>query len=1098
MLTTFRNDLNFSYFLLILISFFSVVIVSAQPNYHFEHLSKNEGLSQGTVNAIYQDINGLMWFGTKDGLNRYDGNKIKVFRRNFEDPNSLPNNHVLAINQDETGRLWLGTFGSDLCYLDPVTENFYSWKKLVGQDIDIGEIIYCIEIDRENNKLLAGSNKGILIIDLLTKETRFMDKLDQRIDSVRMGSINSLLAEGENLWIGTDLGGLIHYNFENDKFTAIAYDFANSYDAAIYRGSIRDILKDKSSEIWVASFGDFVLKLDRKKNTLFKVEFEPHGTVFHELAYTRQLALVGDTAIWATTDYGFQVFDLQGQKVYNTRYSSDDPFGVSSSGLTSIFADSNGGVWIGGNGYGLNYYYPVSKGFKHLKFQPGQARSLDFKSIRTIYVDKNQNLFVGGYGGMNAFDSLGNVRWKSTEPHVAYITCPDKRNKNLLWIGRENGGLLLLDKNTGKVVQNFNTYQQDEKDKIKGNFVMSLLFKNDDELWVGTESGLNLLNTKTFKAVLFEHDPQNEMSVPPGIISHIYRDSKGRTWLASQGGGLAYMIDDDMMFRTFKNNLKEPFSISSNNIFCIHEHRSGDIYIGTENGLNRFEEKTQTFAPLNTSNGLINDVVYRIESDAKGRLWISTNEGLSCFDPENKSFRNYTREDGLQDNEFNGGASFVDQYGTMYFGGINGVSIFNPLSLKDNTTPPEVIFTNIMVGNKRLILDPPITQAKQLNLDYDNQSFRLEFAALNFYKAKKNQYAYRIRELQKEWQMLENKNSIEIIRLGHGTFTIEVIASNNDNYWNENPAQLKIIIAPPFWLTSWFNITAIVVLILLLILLYRLRLSNLERKKLDLEKQISTRTGELLEANSNLKSEIAIRKQTEEELRIANSTKDRFFSIIAHDLKNPFGALLNLTEFLKNEFENLSDKEKKDIAAVMFNSANDNYKLLETLLGWARSQQKQLKLHIHEQDLYEIVAENIGFLTEQAKSKNIQIRNDIKENSCVFVDYQTISTVVRNLISNAIKFTHIGGVIQLSTQENGAYIILHITDNGIGIETENLDKLFSIDGQYKQVGTLNEKGTGLGLVLCKEFMEANNGSISVKSETETGSTFSISLPACKD
>ncbi|HPE42936.1 MAG TPA: two-component regulator propeller domain-containing protein, partial [Bacteroidales bacterium] len=207
MLTTFRNDLNFSYFLLILISFFSVVIVSAQPNYHFEHLSKNEGLSQGTVNAIYQDINGLMWFGTKDGLNRYDGNKIKVFRRNFEDPNSLPNNHVLAINQDETGRLWLGTFGSDLCYLDPVTENFYSWKKLVGQDIDIGEIIYCIEIDRENNKLLAGSNKGILIIDLLTKETRFMDKLDQRIDSVRMGNINSLLAEGENLWIGTDLGG---------------------------------------------------------------------------------------------------------------------------------------------------------------------------------------------------------------------------------------------------------------------------------------------------------------------------------------------------------------------------------------------------------------------------------------------------------------------------------------------------------------------------------------------------------------------------------------------------------------------------------------------------------------------------------------------------------------------------------------------------------------------------------------------------------------------------------------------------------------------------------------------------------------------------
>ncbi|HOI31255.1 MAG TPA: two-component regulator propeller domain-containing protein [Bacteroidales bacterium] len=1099
MLTTFRNNLNFCYFLLILISFFSVVIVSAQPNYRFEHLSKNEGLSQGTINAIFEDMDGLMWFGTKDGLNRYDGHEIKVFRRNFNDSLSLPNNHILSINQDKTGRLWIGTFGNNLSYFDPITEMFYNWKNFVSEedDINIGDKIFCIEINHQNNKLLAGSDKGILIVDLKSKEMRFLDMQNFMVDSIHVGNIYSLLSEGEDFWIGTDYGGLIHFNTKTNTFTPIGYDHMRSnLTATTNKGTILYILKDNSSNIWVATFGDYVLRLDREKNLLSKIDFEQHGPVFHELAFTRQIALVGDTAIWATNEYGFQVFDLQRQIVYNTRYSPDNPFGVSSSGLKTVFADSNGGVWIGGNGYGLNYYFPVSKGFKHLMYQPGQPKGLDFRSIRTIFVDKNQNLFVGGYGGMNAFDKAGNAIWKNPALNVAYITLPDTKNKNLLWVGRENGGLNLVNKKNGEIVQYLSNVQPNEKNRLLGNFVMSLLFKSEDELWIGTESGLNLLNTKTNTTVHFRHDPNNKTSIPEGRISCIFRDSKGRTWLASIGGGVAYMKDDDMTFRSFKNNQRDPLSISSNNVFYVAESRSGEIYIGTESGLNRFDKTTQTFTTYTTSDGLVNDVVYRIESDAKGRLWISTNEGLSCFDPENKSFRNYTREDGLQANEFNNGASFVDQYGTMYFGGVNGVSIFDPLSLQDNTTPPEVIFTNLTVGNNRLIIDPPITQAKQVNLEYDNQSFRLEFAALNFYKAKKNQYAYRIRELQNEWQMLGNTNSIEIVRLGHGTFTIEVIASNNDNHWNFNPAQLTIYIAPPFRLTTWFKISTLIALILFLILLYRLRLSNLEHKKLALEKQVSTRTRELLEANSNLKSEIEIRLQTEEELKIANNTKDRFFSIIAHDLKNPLAALLGLTEIMRNEFDLLSEKEKKDIATMMFNSANDNYKLLETLFSWARSQQKQLKLDIHEQDLYEIVSENIGFLTEQAKSKKIQLLTDIPENTCVFVDYQTISTVVRNLISNAIKFTHIGGLVQISSQKAGNHIILNVTDNGIGMQPEDLDKLFRIDAQFKQDGTLNEKGTGLGLVLCKEFMQANKGSISAKSEKDKGSTFSISLPAC--
>ncbi len=826
-----------------------------------------------------------------------------------------------------------------------------------------------------------------------------------------------------------------------------------------------------------------------------KVEFEQQGPIFHELAYTRQITLVGDTAIWATTDYGFQVLDLNNNRIHNTRYNADNPFGVSSSGLKTISADSKGGVWIGGNGYGLNYYFPVSKGFKHLTYQPGQNKGLDFRSIRTIYVDKNQNLFVGGYGGMNAFDKAGNLIWRNPDLDVAYVSYPDMQNENYLWVGRESGGLILVDKKQGKFIHSFDNNLLQIKDKLSGNFIMSLLPKSKNELWVGTETGLNLFNTETFKSQFFQHDPANKMSIPAGRIRDIFKDSKGRTWLGSFGGGVAYMKNDDMLFRTFKNDPRDPKSISSNNVYCVHESMSGDIYIGTESGLNRFDEITQTFAHFNTSNGLVNDVVYRIENDLLGRLWISTNEGLSCFDPLKKTFRNYDREDGLQANEFNSNASFVDEYGTMYFGGINGVTFFDPLSLKDNTKAPKVIFTDLTIKNKKAIIDPPITKAEKVILDYDNQAFKLEFAALNFYKPRKNQFAYRIKEINEEWQLLGNKNSIEIIHLGFGTFTFEVKASNNDNYWSTDPAQLIISIPPPFWAAKWFIFTTIAVFLLLLFILYRLRVRNLEKNKLALEKEINLRTHELQVANFSLKSEIEIRQQTEEELQIANRTKDRFFSIIAHDLKNPIGVLLGLTELLKTEFDDLSQEEKKEMVDAMFKSATDNYKLLENLLSWARSQQKRLNLSIKAFDLFELVQENIGFLGEQAKTKKIQIQVELSAKTYVLADYETISTVVRNLISNAIKFTPIGGTIQINTVKNQDTITLAITDNGIGIEQENIEKLFRIDEQVKRSGTMNEKGTGLGLVLCKEFVEANYGSISVKSEAGKGSTFSITLPS---
>lgn len=1071
--------------------------ILAQQTYRFESITQKQGLSQGAINAIFEDSNGLMWFGTKDGLNRYDGNEIKVYRRNHNLPNSLPNSHILSINEDHKGRIWIGTLGNNLCFLDPVTDKFFSYKSLlkVNDPTRIGENIYAIVFDSVNKLLYTGSNTGITQLDLKEGKLQFWSTQQLSFKGFKTGNIYSLLIEDQQVYVGTDYCGLLIFDLQTTSFSPIPYGHTRQQEDELKsRGTIMDILVDKENTIWVAAFGDYVLKYDRKKQELIHPDFELAQPGGEQEAYTRSLALVGDTAVWVTTEKGYEVFDIRRKTIQNIPFDSDKAKGLSSNGYISIHADNNQGVWLGGNGYGLNYYFPNNKGFKHIENHPSAPTGLTFKSVRSIYHDSEGQLFVGGYGGLDAFDSDGNRIWTNSDIHVAYVIHPDPVYPEVLWVGREGGDLQLIHKKTGHNLRDSYANIHFFSKKILGTDIMSLCDKNDDELWVGTENGLNLVHKKTAEVFHFIHNPDDSSSIPIGKIRDIYVDTKRRTWLASIGGGLSYMENNDMRFINFSHDPTDKNSISSNVVNCIFETMAGDIYIGTESGLNLFNPKHNNFTRFNTSDGLINDVVYRIESDSKERLWLSTNQGLSCFDPIAKSFRNYNSEDGLQDNEFNSGASFKDKTGKLYFGGINGLTAFRAKELNENSIPPKVLFTKILVGGEPLIIDPPITQAKEIKLDYDNQSFYLEFAALNFYKPEKNQYAYRIKEISDKWHTLGNTNSIELIRLGYGTYTIEVIGANNDNYWNSQPTTLIVHVAYPFWASYWFIILAISFIFLLFYAFYLLRMQSLRRKKELLEKEIAVRTQELLKTNKTLEQEVNMRKKTEEELKEANLTKDKFFSIIAHDLKNPFNVLLGLSEILDTDFDFLENVEKKEIVTALRKSTDDLYRLLENLLSWSRAQQGKIEMKPTKIRLSEIIDENIRLLKEQAKAKNINLQSTVIPELHALADYNAITTVVRNLLSNAIKFTNSGGHIDISSESADNLVLIAISDSGTGIEQANMEKLFRIDEQFKREGTMNEKGTGLGLAICKEFTEANNGTLSASSVYGEGSTFTIALP----
>jgi signal transduction histidine kinase/ligand-binding sensor domain-containing protein len=1093
-----RNIFFFGFIFFCLLPFIS----ESQSDYRFESVNKAQGLSQGTINAIFEDHDGFMWFGTNDGLNRYDGKQMVVYRKNHYDQNSLPNNHILSINQDWKSRLWVGTNGNGLSFFDQIHGTFHPFDEMIENPakINIGENIYCISIDTINNILWTGSNIGIAKLNLIDGSLEFIDLRAFRVGSAYVGNIYCLLAEADQLWIGSDFGGLLRLNLEDNSISSIPIQ-KRWYRPGEpdHQGTILKIIKDKTGQLWAASFGDYLLKLDHDGKSMQKIDLPSPQSENQAFCFLRSLIIVNDSIMWcASSSGGIQIINLNNNKIENINYSPFNPKGINSSGLKTLFCDKSNGIWIGNNGHGINYYYPVNKKIQHLAPASSGSTGLTFRSVRRIYRDQEKILWVGGYGGLDAFDS--NYKRIIDIPEIgnAYFIHPDQLDTEILWVGVEGGGLHKIRKKDGVDLRAYYSKNPMHEEGIVGTGIFCIQDKSPEELWVGTETALNLFHKKTGRSKHFIHDDSNSFSVPKGRIRVVYNDSKNRTWIGTLGGGLAYMTDNNLIFNNFRFDKDDSQSISSNIIYCVFESKNSQIYIGTDNGLNLFDEKTNGFKKINTTDGLINDVVYGILEDENGDIWMSTNEGISCYNTTTGAFRNYDQRDGMQANEFNSGAYYKDDGGTLYFGGVNGLSIFSPQDLQDNKKIPKIIFTQLKIGDKQAVIDPPITRAKEIRLDYYDQSFTLEFAALNYYKPQKNQYAYRIVELHDKWINLGNENKVNIVRLGYGVFTIKVIASNNDDVWNNEGISLKIIIDPPYWATLWFKVLVVFALISLVSAIFYFRMKNLRDKKKQLQAEVEASTRELKLTNLELMAEIETRVKTEKELLLANQTKDKFFSIIAHDLKNPFNVLLGFTELLRDGLEDFEPSELQESIQAMHKSTVGMYNLLENLLTWATAQRGQLVIDPQKVDLNNLINSNIQLLSGQANQKYIRLKSAIAEGTTVWADKNTINTVLRNLISNAIKFTPQHGMIAISAIESASTVSVSVEDTGVGISEENISKLFQIDEQFRMPGTANEKGTGLGLILCQEFIKLNKGKLTVSSIPGKGSTFTFTLPCSSE
>ncbi len=784
-----------------------------------------------------------------------------------KNPNTISDNRIRAICEDDSGYIWIGTFGGGLNRFERKTEKFKNFKftdnTLRGFNYNR---IHTVLLDRSGT-LWIGTGQGYLQrFDSETGTFKTYEYTDIKSDSLEVNAATAIYEDiSGSLWIGYLASGICRFNRETEEFTNYKNEPGNSN--SLSGNYIRCITGDSSGNLWIGTDFSGLNKFDMGKETFKLYKNDPGNNSINSnsiLSFSKW----NTGEIWiGTNGGGLNKFDPETEKFKSYIHSSDNPDGLSNNSILSVFIDNSNVIWAGTYAGGINKAYNDEKRFEVIKNNPGDLNSLNSNIIFSIYEDSVENVWIGTNEGLNIFDRRKNryilYRKNSNNPNslsnnIVRVIYKDRAGN--MWLGTDDG----LNK-FNLADENFTVYKNEPGNinSLSYNIVRSITEDKDGLLWIGTNRGLSVLDagSETFKYTELEETNPDKISSCP--VRMLYCDRSGTMWMATNRG-LREFNYDTKQFKLYINNPDDSTSISANSVYCICEDKSGLLLIGTKNGLNILNRGTGSFKRFTTREGLINNTIYCIIEDLLGDFWLSTDAGISKVhkefkkedsDPQSRNFRlkfrNYGLSDGLQGNEFNSGAYFKSSRGDLYFGGMNGLNVFNPAMIrKDNTYIPPVAFTDLKIfsqtisaGEKiggEIILRESITEAGEINLPYNRNYISIKFAALDYTNSEKNEYAYKIEDVSIEWSKIGPKRDIDF-NFTPGEYNLCVKGSNSDGIWNETGNSLKIIVNPPYWETLWFRITATLIVFILIITVHKTRTRSIKKKNILLNEQINER-----------------------------------------------------------------------------------------------------------------------------------------------------------------------------------------------------------------------------------------------------------------
>lgn len=1058
--------------------------------YNFTNYSINEGLSQSVVNCVFQDSRAYIWIGTQNGLNRFNGESFDVYNYSPVDSNSISNNWIYSIAEDKEGNLWLGTKNGINKYI--FNENRFEQVNYLTEFVyDVTRYPYDL-ICLSNGNILINTPPIVSIFNISDNSFKHFRSRFGYDGSVKDVKIPVLEDSKGKVWIGTTLG-LTAINTESGKFSD--YRFYNKKNDLIEYVDITSLFKDKHGTIWVGtSIGLF------KYNESLKN--------FKEARF-----ITGDNKV----------------------------FSFENICIRSVLEDKNGNLLVGTEGNGL-FVFDYSQNSAIIQNYTSENSLLGHNIIQSLLIDKSENLWIGTLNGISKTDlkkSKFNLYRNSNSPKSIdllgnVIASLYKNDDGILWVGNWGQGLNLVNRTTGEV-EHFSS-QHSGNHKISNDFVHVIFKDNNQNIWLGTRDGILVYNKSENRFIPLSEFFNNQI-LPSFNNTRIYmiiRDKYSNYWIGTQNGLYKINIENSSV-EVFQNELEPDHRLSANLVYCLLEDSEGLIWIATVNGLDLYNPETgkikhfrkdenelsddlvislcedsegkiwigtgtyiniynkqdSSFTWYGKEQGLPNNHIYEIVKDKSNNIWIATGKGLCKFDEKQNTFQTYLSEGGLQGLEFNLNAAYVCNDGELLIGGMNGFNSFYPDSISRNPFVPNLVFTSFYTAKGSKTEYGNIEDSEKIVLKYNISSFTVEFAALEFTNPNRNSYQYQMEGISNEWVDVGNRRFNPFSGLPPGEYVFKVKGSNNDGVWNDNAIVLNIVILPPWWRSIYAYLAYLVLIIVAIVVFIKQRERKLIRDKKNLEQKVLERTLQIEKQNQLIVSK-------NQELEELNHTKDKLFSIIGHDLGNQFNIILGFLDVLVSDFKRLNQEKVEVHLNNINNSSKQAYNLLENLLTWARMQTNLIQYLPKDFDVLSKIQDSIVFFEGACAKKNITIGVAESEGIIVSADLNMFSTVFRNLVSNAIKFTNENGTISISLEKLKDFCKIVIEDDGIGISKEEMARIFKIGSKHKTLGTQGEKGTGLGLVLCKEFVEKQGGTLNVESQPGKGSKFSFTLPLKKN
>ncbi|MFC2083913.1 two-component regulator propeller domain-containing protein [Bacteroidota bacterium] len=1018
-----------SHLLLILIFSWPTLIISQRINYKFKHLTVEDGLSQTTIYCILQDSKGFMWFGTTDGLNKYNGYNFYVYNYNPLDSTTISGNSITELYEDSQGDIWIGTNEGILNRYNRKTETFdhYFFNLTNSSNPDLQERYYEYPIafsrynnhtitsiveDDENHLWIGTWGDGLIYYN--KKEASFIQYYNMPTNQSQTltNRITQILKDKDgNIWIGTFNNGLIRLvdwsseDKDSSQIELVNYRKDNSNDHSLNDNKIICLHEDKTNSLWVGTFDgglnhlDNSQKLVNPEEAVFEIYEHVEGDNF-SLSNNSVMSISEDKAnvLWVGTfGGGLNQFNYKENNFHSYKNDPFDENSLADNDILSLYVDNSGILWIGTHlGKGLSKLEHISIKFGLLQNERGDQNSLNDDIIWSIYEDSFNNLWIGTYrGGLNLYD-------RNENKFTAYLNRLDDKNslsnnhirvikedyKGNLWIGTYKGGLNFYNRTTKK----FTFYKDSSSNSVSFNQIQAIFIDQKNICWVGTfGGGLNKLDLNKFyetgETVFKKYyaAPQIPNSLSDNRIYSIFEDDPDSLWIGTFGGGLNRFDKINETFKSYRNNINNPMSLSDDRVLVIFQDSEGDLWIGTHGGgLNKFDKENEVFNRYSSTSGINSKVIYGILEDEKKNIWISTDNGLIKHNILTNNTTYYDLTDGLQSMEYSGGAYFKSQSGEMFFGGINGLNYFFPDSVRSNDYVPQIVVSDFKVFNEKIR-----GELEQIELSHDQNFFSFEFSALDYTDPNNNQYAYYLEGLENTWHYTDARLRIaNYTNLEPGNYIFHVKGSNNDGVWNQNGLSIPVIILPPFWKTWWFvliSILSIGGLVSFLISMKVKHLLTMEKLKVRIAADLHDNVGAGLTEISIL-SEIT-RKEVG---NFSKSAEDR---------------LKNISETARKLVDNMSDivwfvNPKRDSLHDLIIKLKDSYCDLLSDIG-------------------------VSFRTDNIDNIiDIKLPMDLKQN---------LYLIFKEGINNSIKHSQCKK-ISLETRFKGNTLEMILKDDGIGLE----------------------------------------------------------------